>query len=57
MRRRHMTSEWHPSYDDLVQRVSCPECGAPTGSWCVEQPERDLHIDRILLARGLDVTR
>ena len=46
-------SAWHPSYDDLVAAVSCPQCGAPAGQWCVEDPERDLHIDRILLARGL----
>ena len=46
-------TDWHPSYDDLVAKVSCPVCGAATGRWCVEKPERDLHIDRILLARGM----
>jgi hypothetical protein len=47
------TSGWHPSYEDLVAAVSCPQCGAPVGQWCAEDPERDLHIDRILLARGM----
>ena len=45
--------DWHPSYEDLVAAVSCPVCGAPAGRWCAEDPERDLHIDRILLARGM----
>jgi hypothetical protein len=50
---------WHPSYDDLVAKVACPVCGAGPGLWCAkdntsEDPDRDLHIDRILLARGLD---
>ena len=45
---------WHPSYEDLAAAVSCPVCGAPAGRWCRgEDPERDLHIDRILLARGM----
>ncbi len=44
---------WHPSYEALVAAVSCPVCGAPTSQWCTEAPERDLHIDRILLARGM----
>ena len=27
--------------------------GAPVGQRCTGDPERDLHIDRILLARGM----
>ena len=44
---------WHPSYEVLVAAVSCPVCGAPAGQWCTEDPQHDLHIDRILLARGM----
>lgn len=44
---------WHASYYVLVAKVSCPVCGAPAGRWCAEEPQRDLHIDRIYLARGL----
>jgi hypothetical protein len=43
---------WHPSYGELVAAVSCPVCGAPAGTWCAGDP-RDIHVDRILLARGV----
>jgi hypothetical protein len=48
---------WHPSYDILLATVGCPVCGAAAGYDCAV-PEagerRDIHIDRILLAKGID---
>jgi hypothetical protein len=47
---------WHPSYDDLVAAAGCPVCGAAAGYDCPVPPggRRDIHIDRILLARGIE---
>jgi hypothetical protein len=45
---------WHPSYDDAIATLNCLACGAAAGYDCAVPPgaERDIHIDRILLARG-----
>lgn len=47
---------WHPSYDVLLATVGCPVCGAAAGYDCAVPPggERDIHIDRILLATGTE---
>jgi hypothetical protein len=47
---------WHPSFDDLLATVGCPVCGAAAGYDCAVPPgaERDIHVDRILLATGME---
>ena len=53
-------SDWHPSYDVLLATVGCPVCGAAAGYDCAVPPggeldgQRDIHIDRILLATGTE---
>ena len=51
---------WHPSYDELIATVGCPVCGAAAGYDCAVPPgsewERDIHIDRILLATGTEAS-
>jgi hypothetical protein len=49
-----MNTAWHPSFDELIATVGCPACGAAAGYDCAVPPggERDIHVDRILLARG-----